>query len=231
MFEQFTHHRIATSGATIKLVKGGQGPPLLLLHGYPQTHVMWHQVAPLLSQSFTVICSDLRGYGDSDKPPSDPEHLTYSKRATAQDQVEVMASLGFERFSVAGHDRGGRVLHRLLLDHPQRVEKAAVLDIVPTRKIFQTVDQELATAYEHWFFLIQPYDFPERLIGADPAFYLKTKLHKWSADSTGFTEDAMAEYIRCFSDRAVIHATCEDYRAAASIDLVHDEVDINLVMH
>lgn len=227
MFEQFTHHRIATSGATIKLVKGGQGPPLLLLHGYPQTHVMWHQVAPLLSQSFTVICSDLRGYGDSDKPPSDPEHLNYSKRATAQDQVEVMAALGFERFSVAGHDRGGRVVHRLLLDHPERVEKAAVLDIVPTRKIFQTVDQELATAYEHWFFLIQPYDFPERLIGADPAFYLKTKLHKWSADSTGFTEDAMAEYIRCFSDRAVIHATCEDYRAAASIDLVHDEVDID----
>lgn len=227
MFDQFTHHRIATSGITINCVKGGQGPPLLLLHGYPQTHVMWHKIAPILSQYFTVICSDLRGYGDSDKPPSDRTHFTYSKRATAQDQVELMTSFGFESFSVAGHDRGGRVLHRLILDYPDRVEQAAVLDIVPTRKIFQTVDKELATAYEHWFFLIQPDNLPERLIGADPEFYLQTKLRKWSADPTAFTEEAMAEYIRCFSDPAVIHATCEDYRAAASIDLEHDQVDID----
>lgn len=227
MFEQFTQHRIATSGATINLVKGGQGPPLLLLHGYPQTYVMWHQVAPVLSEHFTVICSDLRGYGDSEKPTSDPTHLTYSKRATAQDQVEVMATLGFERFSAAGHDRGGRVLHRLALDHPERVEKVAFLDIVPTRTIFQTVDKELATAYEHWFFLIQPYDLPERLIGADPEFYLKTKIRQWSASQRGFTAEAMAEYGRCFRNPAVIHATCEDYRAAASIDLEHDQRDID----
>lgn len=227
MFEQFTQHRITTSGATINLVMGGAGYPLLLLHGYPQTYVMWHQVAPVLAQHFTVICADLRGYGDSDKPNSDPAHLTYSKRVTAQDQVELMDILGFKRFFAAGHDRGGRVLHRLLLDHPNRVDQAAVLDIVPTRTIFQTVDKELATAYEHWFFLIQPYDFPERLIGADPEFYLKTKIHQWSATQTGFTEAAMAEYSRCFSQPAVIHATCEDYRAAASIDLDHDEADID----
>lgn len=227
MFEEFTHHRISTSGATINLVKGGTGKPLLLLHGYPQTHIMWHKVAPLLCDRFTVICSDLRGYGDSDKPSSDPTHFTYSKRATAQDQVEVMAALGFERFFAAGHDRGGRVLHRLILDHPERVEKAAVLDIVPTRTIFQTVNKELAIAYEHWFFLSQPYDFPERLIGNDPEFYLRTKMNQWSANPNSFTDEAMAEYIRCFSNRQTIHATCEDYRAAATIDLEHDEIDIN----
>ncbi|HBB30638.1 MAG TPA: alpha/beta hydrolase, partial [Cyanobacteria bacterium UBA9273] len=146
---------------------------------------------------------------------------------TAQDQVEVMRILGFERFSVVGHDRGGRVLHRLILDHPDCIEKAAVLDIVPTRKIFQTVDKELATAYEHWFFLIQPHNLPEQLIGADPAFYLQAKLRQWSADLSSFTEEAMAEYIRCFSNPDVIHASCEDYRAAASIDLEHDEADID----
>ena len=180
MFEQFTYHKIPTSNATINLVKGGKGYPLLLLHGYPQTHIMWHKVAPALAQHFTVICTDLRGYGDSDKPPSDPQHLTYSKRVTAQDQVEVMAALGFSKFLAAGHDRGGRVLHRLLLDHPQCVEKAALLDIVPTRKIFQTVNQQLATAYSHWFFLLEPNNIPERMIGADPAFYLVSKLKQWS---------------------------------------------------
>ncbi|HBE20877.1 MAG TPA: alpha/beta hydrolase [Cyanobacteria bacterium UBA11149] len=228
MFEQFSHYRISTSGATINLVKGGTGKPLLLLHGYPQTHIMWHKVAPLLCDRFTVICPDLRGYGDSDKPTSDPIHVTYSKRATARDQVEMMAALGFERFFAAGHDRGGRVLHRLLLDYPNLVEKAAVLDIVPTRTIFETVNQELAIAYEHWFFLCQPDNLPERLIGKDPEFYLRTKLKKWSANPNSFTEAAMAEYIRCFSNPATIHATCEDYRAAATIDLEHDEADINI---
>lgn len=227
MFEKFTYQKISTSNATINLVKGGNGPPLLLLHGYPQTHIMWHKVAPTLAQYFTVICTDLRGYGDSDKPPSDTQHLTYSKRVTAQDQVEVMAELGFPKFFAAGHDRGGRVLHRLLLDHPQCVEKAAVLDIVPTRKIFQTVNQELATAYSHWFFLIEPNNIPECLIGADPKFYLLSKLKQWSFEQTGFTEAALAEYIRCFSEPASIHATCEDYRAAASIDLEHDAADID----
>ncbi|MGK7918837.1 MAG: alpha/beta fold hydrolase [Trichodesmium sp.] len=226
MFEKFTYQKISTSNANINLVKGGNGPPLLLLHGYPQTHIMWHKVAPTLAEHFTVICTDLRGYGDSDKPPSDPQHLTYSKRVTAQDQIEVMAALGFPKFFAAGHDRGGRVLHRLLLDHPHCVEKAAVLDIVPTRKIFQTVNQELATAYSHWFFLIEPHNVPEYLIGADPKFYLLNKLKQWSFEQTGFTEAAIAEYTRCFSDPASIHATCEDYRAAASIDLEHDEADI-----
>ena len=230
MFEQFTHHRIPTSGTTINLVKGGKGKPLLLLHGYPQTHVMWHKVAAQLCQRFTVICPDLRGYGDSDKPISDPTHFTYSKRATAQDQVEVMAALGFERFFAVGHDRGGRVLHRLILDHANRVEKAAVLDIAPTRTIFTTINKELATAYEHWFFLSQPYDLPERLIGNEPEFYLRTKLKQWSANPNSFTEEAMAEYIRCFSNPATIHATCEDYRAAATIDLEHDEIDLNSKM-
>lgn len=225
MFEQFTRDRVATSGATINIVKGGQGPPLLLLHGYPQTHVMWHKVAPALAERFTVVCSDLRGYGDSDKPPSDSSHFTYSKRATARDQVEMMAALGFERFFAAGHDRGGRVLHRLLLDYPDCVEKAAVLDIVPTRKIFQTVNQELATAYSHWFFLIEPDDIPERLIGSDPEFYLRTKLKQWSAVKGAFSEEAIAEYVRCFRDPATIHASCEDYRAAASIDLGHEAED------
>ncbi|MDY6781284.1 MAG: alpha/beta hydrolase [Cyanobacteriota bacterium] len=225
MFEQFTSQRIATSGATINLVIGGQGPPLLLLHGYPQTYVMWHKVAPILAQQFTVVCSDLRGYGDSEKPPSDRAHQTYSKRATAQDQVEVMAALGFDRFFAAGHDRGGRVLHRLLLDFPHCVEKAAVLDIVPTRKIFETVDRQLATAYSHWFFLIEPYDLPERLIGSDPEFYLKAKLRQWSGDAEAFTPEAVAQYVRCFRDPATIHASCEDYRAAASIDLQQEAED------
>lgn len=227
MFEQFTYYKIPTSNATINLAKAGNGPPLLLLHGYPQTHIMWHKVAPTLAQHFTVICTDLRGYGDSEKPPSDPQHLTYSKRVTAQDQVEVMTALGFPKFLAAGHDRGGRVLHRLLLDHPDCVEKAAVLDIVPTRKIFETINQQLATAYSHWFFLIEPDNIPERLIGADPTFYLVSKLKQWSFNQTGFTEKAISEYIRCFSDPASIHATCEDYRAAATIDLEHDAADID----
>ncbi|MDY7015285.1 MAG: alpha/beta hydrolase [Cyanobacteriota bacterium] len=225
MFEGFTTQRIATSGAAINLVVGGHGPPLLLLHGYPQTYVMWHKVAPVLAERFTVVCSDLRGYGDSEKPPSDRAHQTYSKRATAQDQVEVMSALGFDRFFAAGHDRGGRVLHRLLLDSPHRVEKAAVLDIVPTRKIFETVDCQLATAYSHWFFLIEPYDIPERLIGDEPEFYLRAKLKQWSADPTAFSEEAIAQYVRCFRDPATIHASCEDYRAAASIDLQQEAED------
>ncbi|MEO0825615.1 MAG: alpha/beta hydrolase [Cyanobacteria bacterium J06639_14] len=227
MFETFEHRQIDTRETTIHAVIGGSGPPLLLLHGYPQTYVMWHRVAPSLAQHFTVICTDLRGYGDSAKPPSTPDHRAYSKRKTAQDQVEVMNTLGFTEFMAAGHDRGGRVLHRLLLDHPDRVTKAAVLDIVPTRTILKTLNQTLATAYEHWFFLIQPAPFPETLIGHDPAYYLRTKLDRWSADSRAFSEAAIAAYNRCFSDPATIHATCEDYRAAASIDLDHDEADIS----
>jgi haloacetate dehalogenase len=229
MFEGFTERRVAANGTEIFLRSGGSGSPLLLLHGYPQTHAIWHRIAPALAERFTVVCADLRGYGDSAKPASDPAHAAYSKRAMAQDMVDVMTALGHERFAVAGHDRGGRVTHRMCLDHPERVSRAAVLDIVPTRTVFGATDQALATGYYHWFFLIQPEPLPERLIGADPIFYLRKKLGHWSANKdTGWAApEAMAEYERCFSNPATIHASCEDYRAAASIDLEHDEADLD----
>ena len=218
--------RITTTGAEINLRRAGEGPPLLLLHGYPQTHVMWHKVAPALAERFTVVLTDLRGYGDSAKPPGGDNHQAYSKRAMAQDQVEVMTALGFDSFAVAGHDRGARVGHRLALDHPERVSKLALLDIAPTLAMYERTDMAFASAYYHWFFLIQPYDLPERLIGADPNFYLEKKIGKWSNSPGAFAATALAEYKRCFRDPATIHATCEDYRAAASIDLEHDRADL-----
>jgi haloacetate dehalogenase len=227
MFEGFATRRVRTAGAEIFLRTGGQGPPLLLLHGYPQTHAIWHRVATALAERFALVCADLRGYGDSAKPKAGPDHAGYAKRAMAQDMVEVMAALGHERFMLAGHDRGGRVAHRLCLDHPGRVQRAAVLDIVPTRTLFAATDQALATGYYHWFFLIQPEPLPERMIGADPLFYLHTKLGQWSGAKNRAWVDpaAMAEYERCFAAPATIHASCEDYRAAATIDLVHDAAD------
>jgi haloacetate dehalogenase len=227
MFEGFESMRIETDGTRINLLKSGDGPPLLLLHGYPQTHVMWHKIASRLAENFTIVVPDLRGYGDSAKPPGGDNHEGYSKRAMALDQVQVMDKLGFETFFVAGHDRGGRVTHRMALDHPGKVLKASVLDIVPTHKLFTTVNQEVASGYYHWFFLIQPGGLPEHLIGSDPEFYLRRKMGHWSAGNDGFTDEAMAEYIRCFSMPETIHASCEDYRAAASIDMEHDEADIN----
>jgi haloacetate dehalogenase len=227
MFEGFEIRDIATAETTIHVRTGGAGPPLLLLHGYPQSHVMWHRVAPALAERFSVVCPDLRGYGDSGKPASDPEHTVYSKRSTANDVVALMAALGHERFALAGHDRGGRVGHRLALDHPGRVEKLAVLDIVPTRTIFHATNQAIATGYYHWFFLIQPGGLPERLIGADPLFYLHWVLGRWGTGLDAFAPEALAEYERCFKDPATIHASCEDYRAAASIDLAHDEADLD----
>ena len=227
MFEGFEAHQIETGGATINLVKGGEGPPLLLLHGYPQSHVMWHKVAPRLAEDFTVVLSDLRGYGDSGKPSGDPEHMNYSKRAMAQDQVDVMQHLGFESFFLVGHDRGARVSHRLVKDHPQRVQKLAVLDIIPTRRMFQIVNKEMATNTYHWFFLIQPYDFPERMIGAAPDYFIRGRFERGQNAAEVFPPDAVAEYVRCACDPAAIHAMCEDYRAGASIDLVHDDADFN----
>ncbi len=225
MFEGFERRRIATDGAEINLVTGGSGPALLLLHGYPQTHAIWHKVAPGLAEQFSVVAADLRGYGDSSKPQSSDDHAVYSKRVMAQDMADVMTALGHERFFAAGHDRGGRVAHRLALDHADRVEKLCVLDIAPTREMYRDTDDAFARAYWHWFFLIQPAPFPEMMIGADPEAYLRKKCGSGSAGLTPFTETAWAEYLRCFNNSATIHASCEDYRAAATIDIRHDDED------
>ncbi len=224
MFEGFQTRQIDTGEAMINLRIGGKGRPLLLLHGYPETHVMWHKVAPRLAEHFTCVVPDLRGYGDSSKPKSDKEHYVYSKRANANDQVKVMRALGFEKFMVAGHDRGGRVTHRMLLDHPDRIERASILDIMPTPVVFGTVNQRIATAYYHWFFLIQPAPYPETLIGHDPEYYLRHTLTSLSAPGT-FPEEIFQEYLRTFRLPETIHATCEDYRAGASIDLEHHKAD------
>ena len=203
----------------------GDGPPLLLLHGYPQTGYIWHKIAPLLAKDFTVVVADLRGYGDSDKPPTSADHAVYSKRAMAADMIAVMAALGHQQFFVAGHDRGGRVAHRLARDYPQAVERLAVLDIAPTAMMYDTTDMQFATSYYHWFFLIQPAPFPETLIGHDPKFFLESKMRHWGKDRSAITEDAFDDYLRCFSNPDTIHASCEDYRASASIDLEHDAAD------
>ena len=227
MFEGFEQLKIDTSGATINLIKGGEGPPLLMLHGYPQTHAMWNKIAPALAQDYTVVCPDLRGYGDSSKVKGDPEHANYSKRSMALDQVEVMKHLGFDSFLLVGHDRGARVSHRLTKDHPQAVQKVALLDIIPTHKMFQIVNKEMATNTYHWFFLIQPYDFPERVIGAAPEVFVRRGFERTKNADQVFTPEALDDYVRCFSDPGTIHATCEDYRAGAGIDLVHDEADFD----
>ncbi len=219
MFDGFTSESIETGEATIRVRHGGSGPPLLLLHGHPQTHVMWHRVAPLLAERFTVVVTDLRGYGESSKPPTTPDHEPYSKRAMARDQVAVMQQLGFERFFVAGHDRGGRVAYRLALDHPECIAKLAVLDIVPTGEAFRRADMAFGLGYWHWFFLAQPTPFPERLIGHDPdAFYFR-------GDRAIFRPEALAAYLRAVHDPSTIHAMCEDYRAGATIDYALDEAD------
>ncbi len=225
MLRGFARRTVATRGAEIALATAGQGPPLLLLHGFPQTHAMWHRTAPALAERFTVVAPDLRGYGDSGRPPGGDDHAGYGKRAMADDQVEVMQALGFDRFAVAGHDRGGRVGHRMALDHPDRVTHLAVLDIVPTAHVFATTDQALATAYYHWFFLIQPDGLPERLIGADPGWYLRETLRRWAAPGFAFDPAALAEYERCYAAPGAVHASCEDYRAAATIDLEHHAAD------
>ena len=226
MFDGFQQERRDIGGVAVNFRMGGEGPPVLLLHGYPQTHAMWHRLAPLMARHYTLIMPDLRGYGDSGKPPTDADHAPYSKRAMAGDLAGLMADLGFEKFAVVGHDRGGRVAHRLAADNPGRVARLAVLDIAPTEHMYRLTDMEFATGYYHWFFLIQPADLPERMIGADPEFFLRRKMGQWSGKGTLFDDAAMAEYVRCFSMPETIHASCEDYRAAATIDMIHDRDDM-----
>jgi len=226
MFEGFEEFNIQTQGAVIHGVKKGHGQPLLLLHGYPQTHVIWHKIAQQLAEEFTVVATDLRGYGDSSKPDGGLNHEQYSKRVMAKDQLDVMNQFGFEKFFVAGHDRGGRVAHRMALDYADEVKKVAVLDIAPTHLMYTTTDMEFARAYYHWFFLIQPFDIPERLIGSDVEYWMRSKLAQWGRDQQAITPQAFDEYVRCYRDPSAIHASCEDYRASAGIDLIHDEEDL-----
>ncbi|QYG03590.1 MULTISPECIES: alpha/beta fold hydrolase [Massilia] len=210
---------------TINGIVGGEGPPLLLLHGHPQTHAIWHKVAPQLAERFTVVACDLRGYGDSSKPQGALDHANYSKRTMALDALAVMRSLGFETFKVLAHDRGARVAHRLALDHPQAVERMALLDIAPTLAMYEQTSEAFARAYWHWFFLIQPAPMPERLIEADPAAYVRDVMGKRSAGLAPFDPRALREYQRCLALPGAAHGICEDYRAAATIDLEHDRFD------
>ena len=226
LFPGFERLRLRTSGATINLVHGGKGPPVLLLHGYPETHAMWHRVAPDLARAHSVVCADLRGYGASSKPPGLPDHSNYSKRAMAKDMVEVMAALGYHRFHVVGHDRGGRVAHRMARDHGKRVLSLAVLDISPTLTMYRRTDQEFATAYYHWFFLIQKAPLPETLLAKQVPQYILGRIGRGPGGIKVFDKRALAQYVHAFRDPRTIHATCEDYRAAAGIDLVHDRRDL-----
>ena len=223
--EMFSAETRTVDGIHIAFRRAGDGPPLLLLHGFPQTNMMWHRIAPALADHFTVIAADLRGYGDSSTPESAPDHAPYAKRAMAADMVRLMTALGYDRFMVAGHDRGGRVAHRMARDHADRVQRIAVLDIAPTAAMYGQTDMRFATAYYHWFFLIQPAPLPERMIGADPEFYLRSKCGQWGRTAGAITDEAFADYLRCFRRPETVHAMCEDYRAAATIDLVHDATD------
>jgi haloacetate dehalogenase len=222
LFPGFASWKIRTSGATINLKVGGEGPPVLMLHGYPQTQAMWHKTAPQLARDYTVVCADLRGYGDSSKPKGVPGHANYSKRAMARDMAEVMTELGYPAFHVVGHDRGARVAHRLARDHGRRVRTLTVLDISPTLKMYQSTNMQFAKAYYHWFFLIQKAPLPERMLEGQVPWYILRRLGRGPSGVKHFAKRAIAEYVRAFKDPRTIHATCEDYRASATIDLVHD---------
>ena len=225
MFNNFTKTRIKANGVSINLVHGGIGPPLLLLHGYPQTHVEWHKIAPKLAEHYTVVAPDLRGYGDSEKPSAPEGDLSvYCKRTTAQDQVEVMAELGFESFHVVGHDRGARVGHRMALDHPERVRTFTSLDVVPSQAAFDHMDSQLSFAWFHWHLMRQPSPLPETLIGNSTKAYLDFLLERWTAIDGSITDQAYAEYLRCFDNPETVRATCLDYRGI-ELDLKHDEAD------
>ena len=226
MFKNFKQDAVEVNGVNINYKIGGKGEPLLLLHGYPQSHVLWRKIAPLFAENYTVICSDLRGYGDSDKPQSDKKHLTYSKKTMGLDQNELMKKLGFKEYFLVGHDRGGRVAHRMAIDFKENIKKISVLDIVPTSHVFKNTNAILAKRYYHWFFLIQSYPLPETMIGNDPEYYIRSKLQMWGANNEYLTEEIIQEYLRCFTTET-IQASCEDYRAGASIDLVHHEEDFD----
>ncbi len=226
LFPNFKNRKIRTRGATINLEYGGEGPPVLLLHGYPETHAMWHKVAPALARDYSVVCPDLRGYGDSSKPAGLPDHSNYSKREMALDMAEVMSTLGHRSFHVVGHDRGGRVAHRLARDHSSKVKTLTVLDISPTLKMYESTDMRFARAYYHWFFLIQASPLPERMLAALGPTYILKRLGRGKSGLKYFSKEAMQEYVRAFRDKRTVHATCEDYRASATIDLVHDKRDL-----
>lgn len=228
LFPGFVSNVLRTRGSSIYTLLGGSGPALLLLHGYPETHVAWHKIAGSLAAHFTVVLTDLRGYGDSGKPEGGERHVNYSPRAMAQDQAEAMEQLGFNNFHIAGHDRGGRVAHRMALDYPERISKLAVLDIAPTLTMYRRTDQQFATKYVWWFFQIQPHPIPEHMIGLDPEFYLRKHLEHQCKTPGAITDEAMSEYLRCYCNAATIHATCEDYRAAAEIGLEMDVEDERL---
>ncbi|MBD9407506.1 alpha/beta hydrolase [Acidovorax sp. ACV02] len=226
LFPGFTARRVPTpDGQHIHTLVGGTGPALLLLHGHPQTSAIWHKVAPKLAQHFTLVLADLRGYGDSAKPEGDAEHLLYSKRTMAADMLAVMHHLGHPRFTVLAHDRGARVAHRLAADHPAAVQRMVLLDIAPTLAMYEQTSNAFARAYWHWFFLIQPAPLPERLIEADPAAYVRDVMGRRSAGLAPFDARALAEYVRCLALPGTAHGICEDYRASAGIDLVHDRAD------
>jgi haloacetate dehalogenase len=226
MLDQFQSIFIDHAGVKLKVRTFGRGPALLLLHGHPQSMVMWHRVAPNLAQRFSVVLMDLRGYGDSQRPESDAAHATYSKRVMAQDALHVMRELGHSRFSVLAHDRGARVAHRLAADHPGAVQRLMLLDIAPTLAMYERTTQAFALAYWHWFFLVQPAPLPEALIEADPVRYVRYVMGRRHAGLGAFDPAALAEYERCARIGGTAHAICEDYRASASIDLVHDREDI-----
>jgi len=225
LFPGFRQERRVVGDVEINFRIGGSGPPVLLLHGFPQTHVMWHRVAPVLARRLTVVAADLRGYGDSAKPPSDASHAAYSKRTMAGDMTGLMRGLGFGAFAVVGHDRGARCAYRMALDDPQAVARLALLDIVPTHTVWTRMNKAVADRVYHWLFLAQPDGLPETMIGRDPAYYLTEKLRRWSARFDALAPEAIAEYLRCYTPES-IHATCEDYRAGATLDLEHDAADL-----
>lgn len=227
MFEGFTDASADVDGIRIQAVKGGCGPALLLLHGHPQTHAIWHKIAPALCEHFTVIAADLSSYGDSGKPAAIADHSNYSKRRMALDQVELMRSHGYASFAVIGHDRGGRVAARMALDHPDVVTHLVTLDVAPTLAMYEKTSFDFARAYWHWFMLVRPAPFPETLIRANPDLYLKQTIGARSAGLAPFTADAYAEYLRCLSDPLTAHGICEDYRASVTIDLEHDRATLD----